>query len=1008
MAAPTLPRDRSPERLNSPPPLQHTVSQPILPHMVPLPPAAPQHSQSQSSVLSRVMTDPHHPRPVNRVPPPNFISQYRTVDDEWQVTDELMAEIERADYQAAQGQLSHPAGTSGVAYAGGAASSGAGLQHQLTMNTAAKDPAVERVRATDRSSPKDQDSSGPPAVAKRQTRDRAQTVSSQLPVHDTNGANRTPEYRGSPQYATPMSSPNERSAGYTQYVPEGYQAGNSQGPTPPALRKASGQVGVVPNQVAAEPRSTPPAASKLASHTPPLQAMTQRPPDRSLPVQEEPEEDHDRDDHDNRQYDDTRGTPSPASDVYPDGSRFDVLREHAAKTVHTTTDDDEETLNEEDDDHHHRSKSGEESDAGFTPRSPSTTLPERPRDAPYAAGGGQYMPSGGQYVQPSTEYQKTVRAKHRSGSTDQLGMRTFDPAMFEHTVNSLRSDDAPVNGQRQQQSPPQQQHSPPQPPLPPQVQSQSLPPPQTQAQQQIQHQMESQMQQMDNSRHYGSNHVQDQRMTYPGMPHPGDMQGLIDDSTSVYLRAYLQSPSSRPNAPIPPTPQSQTAAPSPIISAQSELEHRQIGSPYPYPFTHIRRTTVAAPTQAPSSSYDLNDPAVIREQLALQMQIYALNNGLATPTDSTFSPSSTPFPGPGYNPWAFIPTMAGHPNMGGGSAMSIRSSPSHEPVHLPPPPLAMRGRGLRRRDQTVNLRQQGGRDTRRVKPPPRVESTQPRETSPEPSSGEETAGEERFVDQYVREGEEVDWAHVRGHENGHGNGNGNGNGIEIENGEVADNPDDEGDWVDEDEDGEEEDLLDLEFHPTFVSNPQKRRRRWETRWDAVTQSFQSLDRETDATLILLASPAHSSKLYALTSRSIRRDSALLNSSKLTAIRTSFNHLASQRRVARSQRISLFDRLHLSSPSIRGSPGSGDSREDDLRRALEAALGSLGEMGKIYEQRETRWRDELRQLSEDRDKVELLLHQALGPSGLTNGNGHTDDTNDLVVLQSSRLLQPTDL
>ncbi|GBE88359.1 hypothetical protein SCP_1301740 [Sparassis crispa] len=74
-------------------------------------------------------------------------------------------------------------------------------------------------------------------------------------------------------------------------------------------------------------------------------------------------------------------------------------------------------------------------------------------------------------------------------------------------------------------------------------------------------------------------------------------------------------------------------------------------------------------------------------------------------SDSTFSPSSTPFPGPGYNPWDFIPTAAGHPNMGGGSAMSIHSSLSHESIHLPPPPLAMRGRGLRRRDQTVNLRQ---------------------------------------------------------------------------------------------------------------------------------------------------------------------------------------------------------------------------------------------------------------------------------------------------------------
>ena len=48
--------------------------------------------------------------------------------------------------------------------------------------------------------------------------------------------------------------------------------------------------------------------------------------------------------------------------------------------------------------------------------------------------------------------------------------------------------------------------------------------------------------------------------------------------------------------------------------------------------------------------------------------------------------------------------------------------------------------------------------------------------------------------------------------------------------------DDDGEWVDEEEEGEEEDLLDLEFHPTYVSNPQKRRRRFDTRWDALIQA----------------------------------------------------------------------------------------------------------------------------------------------------------------------------
>ena len=71
-------------------------------------------------------------------------------------------------------------------------------------------------------------------------------------------------------------------------------------------------------------------------------------------------------------------------------------------------------------------------------------------------------------------------------------------------------------------------------------------------------------------------------------------------------------------------------------------------------------------------------------------------------------------------------------------------------------------------------------------------------------------------------------------------------------------------------------------------------------------------------------------------------------------------------------------------SVDGSEPS-ESREEDLRRALEAALGSLGVLGGIYEQRESRWREEMRRVSEERERVELLLQQALGV-GLMDGAG----------------------
>ena len=804
--SPTAPKlvsqtERAAESQSSPPPpLLHAHSTPVVPQLA-----------------NQSVPNPHHPRPVPRGAPPAFLSQFNpNTEDRWAVTEELMAEFEREHFS------SHPAGTAGVAYAGGAASSNVKRRDSLTAS--AKDPAVERVRAAERVSPKESDSGGA-QVAKRQvssqkeremqmqaarespkTRERSGTVSSQ---HAQDTHVRTPEYRGSPQYQTPMTSPGERTAGYTQYVQEGYpNQPQSQATVQTVPRKP------VPTSVAVDSSSnrlTPPTASKLVSttntHTPPLQVMNARPPDRSLPLQE-PEEDNGHEYvRDEPQYSERHlGSPTPSSDLFPEGNtnRYDNRHEHRDDD----DDDDDGTLNEEGDDHLQQNKSSEDSESGFTPRSPSTTLPERPRDPPYVAQANHYA-----------ENQKTIRLKHRSGTTDQLGMRSFDPALFERdTVNSLRNgaQDASTSAPRERlsQSPPQAPQSQSQ-----HAHSQSEPPRQ---QQQQQPQFEPHPYPIN------LHHILDQRLGYGwnnSSAQSDDMQSLFDDPTSSYLQTFLRSASARPGAPVPPTPQSHTAAPSPspLISATpSDIERRQIGSPYPYPFTHIRRQTASSGITAPSTNYDLNNPNVIREQMALQMQIYALNNGLAQPSsESAFSPSSTPFPGPGYNPWAFVPAGGGLGLNGQSIAASIRSSPSHEPVSLPPPP--MRGRGIRR--QTGHIRPQPtARPARRVKPPPRVDSTQPRETSPEPSSGEETAGEDRFVDQFVRELEGA----TKGKPTG-----------EWDDTEVSPQGEDDGEWVDEEEDLDE-DLLDLEYHPQYVSNTQKRRRRFDTRWDALVQAVSLL------------------------------------------------------------------------------------------------------------------------------------------------------------------------
>lgn len=145
--------------------------------------------------------------------------------------------------------------------------------------------------------------------------------------------------------------------------------------------------------------------------------------------------------------------------------------------------------------------------------------------------------------------------------------------------------------------------------------------------------------------------------------------------------------------------------------------------------------------------------------------------------------------------------------------------------------------------------------------------------------------------------------------------------------------------------------------------------------------------------MLLGSPSHSTTLHSLQSRSIRRDASLFDSHAMHAIRTSFAQIAGQRRQARSraERLSLIERLYsLSQASGHedGSPSSAGNaaREEDLRRALKAALESLNAMRQMYEVRESRWREEEKRISEEREGMELLLTQAFGTGGVMHPNG----------------------
>jgi hypothetical protein len=51
--------------------------------------------------------------------------------------------------------------------------------------------------------------------------------------------------------------------------------------------------------------------------------------------------------------------------------------------------------------------------------------------------------------------------------------------------------------------------------------------------------------------------------------------------------------------------------------------------------------------------------------------------------------------------------------------------------------------------------------------------------------------------------------------------------------------DDSGEWVNEEDDDDYEDLISLEYHPSFVKNISKRRRKWEVGWENLIQAVSS-------------------------------------------------------------------------------------------------------------------------------------------------------------------------
>lgn len=702
---------------------------------------------SQNPLNQSNQPNPHYPRPIHRVAVPHNFTP-----ENWEVTDELLADIERADLQQSQAAQANSSNSYSTAY----------LQNQQP-NSPPKDLIVERLRAPERSSPKEPDMGSQrrqqtaresPKVRERQpTSPIAPTFPQQLP-------SQSPERRASP---TPYQSgivTNEHPSGFIQYTRE-----------PPATLRRPANAPPAP-----VPVDSRPLLASLATQTPPLQTINTRTPDRSLPVQEiedEPAKNGTgtgtgtrqtwQEINDEEHVRHTGASPTPSSDLNPEGGYID--RDHHRNGRSSRNGHREEgssSLPLQQDSSAVQREHVEEEDAAFTPRSPTAELPEDPSVKYYSPPHNVLRPA---QTQP-------LRRQTRNGPTDQLGLRSFDPAEFEGDTSVL-------------------------------VMGSEMPPQYTEPRRQQQASLPPQSELYSNSHQHAE----------PSHRQPKIFLDEIHQYDSSYLQSYYQSP--RPDAPVPPTPHSQTAAPSPspLLTGHYQDNGKDLppfspvppaGSPYPYPFNHVRRAqTFAGPNRLhiPTSN-NTSELTSIQEQLARQWEVYARNHQYGNVSDSTFSPSSTPFEGADFTPWALHHTNRTYGRLQ--DTTSMRSSPSHEPLEPPvlPPTL-----GVKKSHRPVVLRRhQSGR-----KPPPRVDSTQPRDTSPEPSSsGEETAGDGRFGNT-----EDGNWS----------------------GGTIAPIPvavDDKDVWVDEEDD--EDDLLELEYHQSFVNNVEKRRRRWEVGWEAVTQA----------------------------------------------------------------------------------------------------------------------------------------------------------------------------
>jgi hypothetical protein len=664
------------------------------------------------------------------------LTRYQNSDHDYHITPELLRAIEKADQEQAQTQNNYQITPELLR-----AIKKVDQEQTQTQNVS---PAFSNYSRND--------SATPPDLGQDRIRVAERTSPSLDPRRrDTLPPRESPTVRQphSPSsFATSQASLSERLASSSPARSSPFEGGSS-GETytaymardspPVQTRRRPVTVASVSN----EPRSQ----YGVANQSPSLQSRPTAA--RSLPVQEEDDPRVGKDDpysgveqlanpsrHDS--------SPIPSSDALPEGNKqhFEKTQSVLARQNHYSDESDD--------------------DGAKTPRSPSVGLPDK--NVPIAPLSARI----------------SARMSGRTGSMEQLGLRGIEETIQQSSSNVAQASPNPYpirSGQHTIQR------------------KLSVDP---------NHQYQPAQYYADESSPYSGH--------YPGggQFHPDDYYAYGDLSAYYYPEAhYADRP--RPDAPIPPTPHSQTTAPSPAsFSSMYQRNGRNYvapspvpfaGSPYPAPFDHVRRNVNISRNARPQV-YDPHDPNfdinLVREQIAGQWQKFAQNTHMTNMSDSTFSPSTTPFQA-NFAPWAHL-----HARRTLGRALDLRSmqsSPALERIErLERPPSAVFHSKKKQHASKLSTEVE-------IKPvPPRVQSTQPRDTSPEPSiSGEETAGEERYTSNTP-----------------------NGNGWVPDDGNSE--------WVDEGDETDEDDLLELEYHPSYVKNISKRRRRWENGWERLLEA----------------------------------------------------------------------------------------------------------------------------------------------------------------------------